>query len=94
MTAPAFASTTPRRRSGLHLEPSDGSNVLVSDEGTKILLLNETALALWELCDGETTFAEMVTVITDFFEAEPDVINTDVATALTQMVEAGVVSWT
>jgi coenzyme PQQ synthesis protein D (PqqD) len=83
----------PRREVGVHLDTSAGANILVSESGEEMLLLNETALALWELCDGQTTLGEMVTAITDFFAAEPVVIHRDVEGALQQLVEAGVVLW-
>ena len=93
MTTDARATSMPRRDTAVRLKTKGASHMLLTEQGTKVLLLNETALALWELCDGETTLGEMVAAITDFFEAEPAVINHDVEVALAQMVEAGVVRW-
>jgi hypothetical protein len=55
------------------------------------LALNPTALALWELCDGQTAVAEMVDAVCVLFEVEPARARTDVETALAEMVEAGVI---
>jgi hypothetical protein len=41
-------------------------------------VLNETALALWELCDGGTTADEMVSAICVLFDADRRVIAADV----------------
>jgi len=53
--------------------------------------MNPTALALWELCDGQTEVAEMVEAVCALFEVEPTLARTEVETALAEMTAAGVI---
>ena len=56
-------------------------------------LLNETALAIWDLCDGETTPQEMVGAICQLCGMHPDVVGEDVARILAEFEDAGLVVW-
>lgn len=53
--------------------------------------LNPTALALWELCDGQTAVEEMVDAVSVLFALEPDRARADVENALQDMIATGVV---
>lgn len=57
-------------------------------------LLNETALALWELCDGETTLQEMVSALSELFSADPQRIRQDVIDVLSELEQAQLLEWT
>jgi hypothetical protein len=56
--------TVPVRSEGLRLQrqASTGLDVLVNDDGP-VAVLNSTAAALWELCDGRTTVREMTLAV-------------------------------
>lgn len=56
-------------------------------------LLNETALAIWDLCDGETSAAEMVEAICQLCSMHPDVVEEDVDRILREFEDAGLVVW-
>lgn len=56
-------------------------------------LLNETALAIWDLCDGETRPQEMVEAICQLCGMHPDVVREDVARILSEFEDAGLVVW-
>jgi hypothetical protein len=56
-------------------------------------LLNDTALAIWDLCDGKTAPGEMVAAICDLSGLPPEVVNEDVERTLSQFQEAGLVLW-
>lgn len=56
-------------------------------------LLNETALAIWDLCDGETSAEEMVGAICQLCGMHPDVVGEDVERILRELVEAELVVW-
>jgi hypothetical protein len=64
---------------------SGDETVLVDGERERVHVLNETALALWELCDGETTVEEMVMAATGLFDADRDRLQRDVLDALQAM---------
>ncbi len=82
-------SARPRRTTAV-VPPSseDGSMIVTSAAGTAVSL-NATAAALWLLCDGETSVAEIVTAATSFFVAPADTISGDVAQALDALAAQG-----
>ena len=59
----------------------DGSLTVRSAEGREVVL-NPTAAALWELCDGSTTVDEMVEATTSLFSGSSDRIRQDVVETL------------
>lgn len=71
----------------------EGDGVAVFNPETRTLhLLNPSALAIWELCDGETTareMAEAVDVITGMGEGPS---RDDVITALDNLAAAGLIA--
>ena len=48
------------------------ATVLTDERAARAYALNDTALALWELCDGGTTVAEMVGAASMLFAEDPD----------------------
>jgi hypothetical protein len=56
-------------------------------------LLNDTALAIWDLCDGETKPEEMVEAICQLCGMHPDVVGEDVERILGEFADAGLVVW-
>ena len=89
MTTATTLASRPCRRPGLQRLTSDGATVLV-DPGARVEhVLNDTALALWELCDGETTVEEMVVAATGLFDAQGGRLEQDVLAALDAMVDQG-----
>lgn len=55
------------------------------------VVLNPTALALWELCDGSTAIEEMVAAVSELFAIPPPQARQDVETALRQMLQTGAI---
>ena len=82
----------PQPRAGTRLRETDGEAVLVSVAGLRHVV-NETALALWELCDGETTPTEMTSAVSTLFALDPDVADNDVRTTLQALTAAGLLEW-
>jgi hypothetical protein len=87
MTAPLTISSRPVRWTGLWVRQSGDETVLVDREHDRVHVLNETALALWELCDGETTVEEMITAAMGLFDADRDQLQHDVLDALQAMCD-------
>ena len=80
------------RASGAELK-RDGARVFVRDAGrTVVLSLNDTAAALWELCDGSTSIEEMVTAICDMSSIPPSRARSDVETTLALFEQAGLIT--
>ena len=57
------------------------------------LFLNDTALAIWDLCDGETWPKEMVRAICEVSGLHEDVVIEDIARTLNEFEEAGLLVW-
>lgn len=75
------------------LAGDDGPGELTDASGRRRLRVDETALALWELCDGETTVDEMVAACCDLFDAAPAVVARDVAATLDKLGQADLLRW-
>jgi hypothetical protein len=71
----------------------DGGHVVRDDVGDVVCVLNETALALWQLCDGETDPSEMVEAILQLADADESTVESDVVRGLTELVDAGLITW-
>lgn len=86
------ATRNPRRHPAARLTQQGDDSILVGEDG-RALILNTTALALWELCDGITTIVEMVNALNLFFDADQQVIHDDVVAALDDLAGLGFLQW-
>lgn len=86
--------TAPMRHpAAVHATTSEGAHVLRRHDDGSEHLLNETALALWQLCDGTVTAEEMIEGVCALFDAPREAIADDVGAALDQLWRAGLVRW-
>ncbi len=83
----------PRRRDDVRLSDDATCSVLTDLRRGTSHVLNPTASAIWELCDGTTTLDELIDAICQVFSVPHGVALRDVAAALAQLEEAGLVSW-
>ena len=83
----------PVRRTDVQLVDEDGRSVLIDDREGVTHVLNPTARAIWELCDGTTTLDELVDAICQVFSVQHGVALRDVAAVLAQLEDAGLVAW-
>lgn len=74
-------------------EPSQWltEGAVVRSESSEPVALNPTALALWQLCDGETSVSEMVSAVARLFAIDPANARADVESALVDMLATGVI---
>jgi hypothetical protein len=56
-------------------------------------VMNATAVAIWVLCDGETTPTEMVTAVCELSKLPFEVVQEDVNRILGQFEEADLITW-
>ena len=68
-------------------------HALVDSETDAVHVINDTALALWELCDGTTSPAEMVDAICALFAIDRAGVEEDVDRTLQEFRRLGVISW-
>jgi hypothetical protein len=83
----------PVRRPGVWLRQAGEENAVYDPLTESVHLLNDTALAIWELCDGETLPGEMVKAICQLFGTPAEVVVEDVNRILIEFEQAGIVFW-
>lgn len=62
-------------------------------ETGSVYLMNETALAIWDLCDGQTRADEMVAAVCEISSMHPEVVAEDVERILKDFDQAGLLTW-
>ena len=68
--------------------------IAVYNPGTgDVYLLNETALAIWDLCDGDTWPEEMIDAVCLVSGLPREVVAEDVGRILHQFDHAGLIDW-
>lgn len=82
-----------RHPDAVHVDSSEAGHVLRRRDDGNDHLVNETALALWQLCDGATTIAEMIDGVCALFDAPREAIAGDIEAALDQLWRAGLLRW-
>lgn len=83
----------PVRRPEVWLRSAGDENALYDPDSASVHLLNETALAIWDLCDGDTKPAEMIDAICELCGAHPDVVSEDVERILMELNAAHLIHW-
>jgi pyrroloquinoline quinone biosynthesis protein D len=83
----------PRQREGIRMLRLDQECVLCDHEGRRLCALNETAAALWELCDGETTLEEMVEAVCLVCNVDRESAAVDIERTLAELSRAGLLEW-
>jgi PqqD family protein of HPr-rel-A system len=90
-TLEQWSGSLPERKGEAWVQ-REGDRTAVFNPDTGLLhLLNPSALAIWELCDGETTPEEMAGAISEITGLEEEVTVGDVQSALRSLEEAGLI---
>lgn len=82
----------PVRREGASGVELDDNIAVYDDVGQLMILLNSSAGAVWNLCDGTHTVDEMVTELAETYPDGAAVIRDDVRETLRKLAEIGLVS--
>lgn len=82
---------TPRRRGEISEAGGPDEWIVVHPESGEAHLLNVTARAIWELCDGETTSSEMASAISELTGIELTVVADDVESTIERLFGLGLV---
>jgi hypothetical protein len=83
----------PLRSPEVWVRQARGENAIYDPATGSVHLLNETAQAIWDLCDGDTTVAEMVDAICTLTAMHRDIVVEDVDRILTEFGAAGLLTW-
>ena len=89
----SVTSSLPRRHPGVTRFDAVGAGVLRDAEGHDLCAVNETASALWDLCDGGTSVEEMVDAVCLVCAVDAEQARRDIAAALRHMAAAGALDW-
>jgi hypothetical protein len=81
----------PRRREDVELRDDGARTWLIDPRTASTHVLNPTARAIWELCDGTTTVDEVVRAIGEVFDVPPSSSRADVEAVIAQLEGAGLV---
>lgn len=84
--------TRPLRREGAPAVELDDNLALYDEAGQFLILLNASATAVWELCDGATTPDDMVRLLTGRHPEQAAAIEDDVRLTLGKLTELGLVT--
>ncbi len=86
-----WATVTPTRHGQAWVRRgSDDTAVFVPETGT-LHVLNPSALAIWELCDGATTGQEMAEAVAELTDLNIEAASADVTTALDELCQRGLI---
>lgn len=83
----------PRRTEGVRRVADAGRLLLLDDADGEVCVLNETAAAIWELCDGRTSLEEMVEAVCTVCAVDEEQATRDIHRALEELTRIGVVEW-
>lgn len=84
---------TPCRRPGYQIEVNEDKACLSSPTQERVLHCNETASLIWQLCDGEHTGDEIISMLITLFPEAADVIPNDVEATLLAFRKYGAISF-
>jgi len=71
------------------MEEVDGETLLYRATSKKMIYLNDTASAIWQLCDGERKVSDIVDVLAGAYPDARAAIAADVRDALDMLVREG-----
>ena len=84
-------ASRPLRRAGASAVPLDDNLALYDEVGQLLILLNTSAAAVWERCDGATTLNDVVRALAEAYDADTALIGEDVRQTLRKLAELGLV---
>ena len=82
----------PVRRPEVWLREAGTESALCDPSGA-VHFLNPTALAIWNLCDGQTSALEMIRAICELSGFHEDIVAEDVARTLETFDRAQSITW-
>ena len=86
-------SKKPSQKTGYSLELIDDELLLFHPGQTTIIYCNQTASLVWQLCDGNRTIQEIITLLQTAFPEAKASIASDVEAALQDFVQHGAIEF-
>jgi len=85
-------SIVPVRRPTERQLDEDGQLAMYDPAGAGLVVLNESATAIWDLCDGSTNLGAIVECLGHLFAADPNDLQSDVWATYLHLVGLGLVT--
>ena len=82
----------PRPRRGYHLEELDGESVVFGRTSSKSFFMNESASAVWKLCDGSRSVQDITHILEEAFPESKSEIASDVLQIVDMLVAEGLLA--
>lgn len=79
----------PKRRDGVLAKEAQGRTVLLRLEDGYYYSVDDVGSRVWELCDGERTLDQVVSVICEEFDAPEETVRTDVLQFVDELEQEG-----
>ena len=74
----------------MHLKKIPCCTLLVDNEdSSRMIKLNDTALIIWQLCTEDRSVEDIVTLLSEAFEQDPEEMGRDVSRVLEHLLEDG-----
>jgi pyrroloquinoline quinone biosynthesis protein D len=86
-----WATEMPTRHGQAWVRRGSDDTAVFNPETETLHVLNVSALAIWELCDGSTTGSEMAGAVAELTDLDIDAASADVATALEELAQRGLI---
>ena len=83
----------PRKRRNFHLEEVDGEHILFGRTRAAAHFLNESASAIWNVCDGTRSVREIVQIFSDAYPDSAGEIAQQVPQVIGELAAAGVLAF-
>ena len=86
-------SENPKLRADVLTRDVDDEILIYDPKNGEVFLLNATAAAIIELCDGHTPIPSIVQEIVKALAADPETVQKDVNKILLDMKQKGILEW-
>ena len=84
---PDWATAKPLKRGEVWVRREGDQTAIYDPESGTLYALNPSALALWELCDGQTTADEMAEALSELTGTDSSTARHQVVNTLTQLAD-------
>ncbi len=85
---PITAASTPKRREAVESQPlPDGSGLLFDPDTATAYPVTESALRIWQLCDGEREVGAILNELEEHYEVDRDTLERDSLKLLEDLAE-------
>jgi len=82
----------PIRNESCHMEELDDEVLLYNPTNNKTLYINKSASVIWQLCNGEQTAEQIITMIQEAYPGDKEGLHRDILDTLNSLADNDAVS--